>query len=82
MFADALLGHVLLGHLGPAMLLATRINNLWYALPLIAAVSVVYSATRHEAMEAILVGALRIGTWIGGFMLVVFAILFGISSML
>lgn len=75
-------GHVLFGQLALPILLATRINTLWYALPLIAAVSIVYSATRHEAMEAILSGAVRVGAWIGGFMLVVFAILFGISSML
>jgi len=77
MLADALLAQI-----GLAVLLATRINTLWYALPLIAAVSVVYSATRHEAMESILAGAVRIGAWVGGFMLVVFAILFGVSSLL
>jgi hypothetical protein len=64
------------------ILLAARINSLWYSLPLIAAVSVVYSATRHEAMDAIFVGALRFAAWIGGFMLVVFAVLYGISAML
>lgn len=83
MLADTLmLADALLAQAGLAVLLATRINTLWYALPLIAAVSVVYAATRHEAMEAILVGSVRIGAWIGGFMLVVFVILFGVSSLL
>jgi Na+/alanine symporter len=68
--------------LGWPLLAAGHINDLWFALPLIVAVSMVYSATRHEAMEAILAGAVRIGAWITGFMLVVFAILFVISSML
>ncbi|HVX64568.1 MAG TPA: hypothetical protein VHC19_28360 [Pirellulales bacterium] len=77
-----MLADVLFAQMGPAVLLGTRINTLWYALPLIVAVSVVYSATRHEAMEAILAGAVRIGAWIGGFMLVVFAVLFGVSSLL
>jgi hypothetical protein len=70
------------GHFGGPLLAAGHINDLWYALPLIVAVSMVYSATRHEAMEGILTGAVRIGAWITGFMLIVFAILFVISSML
>lgn len=70
------------GNLPWPLLAAGHINDLWYALPLIVAVSMVYSATRHEAMEAILAGAMRIGAWITGFMLVVFAVLFAISSIL
>ena len=51
------------------------INQLWYAAPLIVAVSLVYAATRHEEMGPILRHAVRIGVWIVGFMAVVFAIL-------
>ena len=69
------------GLLAP-LLAAAHINDLWYALPLIVAVSVVYSATRHEAMEAILSGALRIGAWITGFMAFFFVVLLVMSSML
>lgn len=59
-----------------SLLLATGwINDLWYALPVIIAVSLVYSATRHEDMEPILHHALRIGVWIVGFMAVVFVVL-------
>ena len=50
-------------------------NDLWFALPLVIAVSLVYSATRHESMAPILRHAMRIGTWIVGFMVVVFVVL-------
>ena len=50
-------------------------NDFWYALPLVIAVSLVYAATRHEAMEPILRHAVRVGTWIVGFMAVVLVVL-------
>ena len=50
-------------------------SDLWYALPLIIAVSLVYGATRHETMQPILRHAIRFGTWIIGFMAVIFAVL-------
>ncbi len=50
-------------------------NDLWFALTLVIAVSLVYAATRHESMGAILRHATRIGTWIVGFMVVVFVVL-------
>ena len=56
-------------------LAAAQINDMWYALPLVIAVSLVYSATRHEQINPILVHAMRVGIWIGGFMAVVFVIL-------
>lgn len=61
------------------LLLAERTNDMWYALPLILAVSLVYSATRHEAGRDICIGAVRTGTWIAGFMLVLFVILYWMS---
>jgi hypothetical protein len=48
---------------------------LWYAVPLVIVVSLVYSATRHEEMLAILQHAFRTGVWIAGFMGVIFAVL-------
>lgn len=63
-------------------LLATRINDLWFALPLIVVVSLVYAATRHELPGPIVAGATRMAAWICGFMLVGFVILFAISAML
>ncbi len=63
--------HALFAALGP--------NDMWYALPLIVAISLVYAATRHEEMAPILGHALRVGLWITGFMAVVFAVLLLIS---
>jgi hypothetical protein len=59
----------------PVLAADFTINQLWYAVPLIVAVSLVYAATRHEEMGPILRHAVRIGVWIVGFMAVVFAIL-------
>ena len=52
-----------------------RDANIWYSLPAIIAISLVYSTTRHEAMGPILRHALRTGFWIAGFMAVFFLIL-------
>jgi hypothetical protein len=51
-------------------------HDLWYALPLVITVSLVYAATRHEEPGPILGHALRIGAWIVGFMGIIFAILY------
>jgi hypothetical protein len=55
------------------------INSMWYALPLLVAVSLVYAATRHERMEPILGHAVRVAGWIAGFMAVVFVIIWAAS---
>jgi hypothetical protein len=55
--------------------------SFWYALPLIASVSLVYAATRHEDVGEILLHALRVAVWIAGFMVIVFGILFAISKL-
>lgn len=54
-------------------------NRLWYALPLIVAISLVYGATRHELIGPILHQAFRSATWILGFMALIFAVLYLIS---
>ncbi len=53
-----------------------QINLMWYALPLIVAISVVYSATRHEDIRPILSHSARLGIMITGFML---AIMLGLA---
>jgi uncharacterized membrane protein len=58
---------------------AWQANQLWYAAPLIVVVSLVYAATRHEQMGAILVHALRLGTMIVGFMAAVLLVLIAVS---
>ena len=50
-------------------------NDLWYALPLLVAVSLVYSATRHERWKPILSHAVRFGAWVAGLMLAVMIVL-------
>lgn len=56
-----------------------RTADLWYAVPLIIAVSLVYAATRHEQMRPILVHAGRVAIWIAGFMVAVFVVIQFIS---
>ena len=54
--------------------LAADIERLWYAVPLLVSVSLVYAATRHEEIGPILRHAVRFGLWMIVFMLVVAAI--------
>jgi hypothetical protein len=65
------------------LLLANRIGiwdvDFWYAVPAIVAISLVYAATRHEPMQAILIHAGRVVVWIAGFMVAVFAVIQFIS---
>ncbi len=49
-------------------------NDLWYAVPIVIALSLVYAATRHEQMRPILAHAGRVAVWIAGFMFAVFAV--------
>ena len=50
-------------------------TRLWYAVPLITSVSLVCAATRHEAMDAILIHALRFAIWIVVFMGIVLCVI-------
>ena len=68
--------------MGSPLLAVMGINDMWYALPLIVSVSLVYAATRHEQMQPILVHAVSIGVWIAGFMAIIFAVLFLLSTLL
>ena len=52
---------------------------MWYSLPLVVVISLVYAATRHELMKPILEHAFRFGLWILGFMAVVFLVLVLVS---
>jgi hypothetical protein len=63
-------------------MLFAETSQLWYALPLIVTISLVYGATRHELMRPILEHALRFGIWVTGFMAVLFVILFAIERTL
>lgn len=50
-------------------------NDILYALPLIVAVSLVYSGTRFEDTKLILSHALRTGIWIVVFMAIIYGLL-------
>jgi hypothetical protein len=50
------------------------VSRLWYCLPLVVSISLVYGATRHELMSQILEHAARFGIWILTFMLAIFAV--------
>jgi len=63
----------------PLLLPLATISYLWYAMPLIVVVSLVYAATRHEYMGPILAHATRFGVWIFSFVLIVLLILAGLS---
>jgi hypothetical protein len=65
--------------MNPLLAAALRTNQLWYALPLVVVVSLVYAATRDEQLGPILAHALRIGGMVVGFMVVVFAILWAVT---
>ena len=47
--------------------------RIWFAVPIIVSVSLVYSATRHEELGPIVVHAARFAVWIVVFMAIVFA---------
>jgi hypothetical protein len=49
--------------------------RMWYAVPLITSVSLVYAATRHEEMGQILIHALRFAVWIVVFMAIVLGVI-------
>ena len=49
--------------------------RIWYAVPIIVSVSLVYAATRHEEMGQILIHAARFALWILAFMAILFALL-------
>ena len=63
----------------PAILATFVHSQLWYLLPLVVVVSLVYGATRHELMGPILDHALKAGIWILGFMGIVFVVLLFVS---
>jgi hypothetical protein len=56
------------------VLIATT-ARIWYAIPLVVSVSLVYAATHHEKIGPILWRALRTALWIIGFMLITFVLL-------
>ena len=60
-------------------LAAIGVLDLFYSVPLIVAISLVYAATRHERPAPLLRHALRVALSIGGFMLLISLVLLIIS---
>ncbi|MEM8680512.1 MAG: hypothetical protein AAGF97_14285 [Planctomycetota bacterium] len=56
--------------------------RMWYALPLIVSISLVYGATRHEYPRPILEHAYRFAGWMLSFLGVLFVVIWLISSTL
>ena len=54
----------------------TEIPRLWYSIPLIIAISLVYGATRHEHLKEIAVHSFKSLLWVVGFMGIIFAIIY------
>jgi hypothetical protein len=64
----------------PALfVLAITQNHTWYVIPLAAAISLVYSASRYELTERIIRRATRLFVTIVGFMSSVFVVLWLLS---
>ena len=61
------------------MIFAT-VHVYWFILPLVIAISVVYSASRHESWPRIWIHALRLCTWIIGILLATTAVLLLINT--
>jgi hypothetical protein len=62
-----------------SLLAALPTAQLWYMLPLILSVSLVYGATRHELMRPILHHAWHTGVWMVVFMGSIFVVLWLVS---
>lgn len=61
-----------------SLLSATTIwdARIWYAVPLVVSISLVYGATRHENLREILIHSYRSLFWVVGFMGIIFAVIF------
>ncbi len=54
--------------------------QIWYSVPLILVISLVYGATRHEYLKEILIHALRAGIWLVGFLGIIFFVVWWVSQ--
>ncbi len=56
--------------------------DIWYSVPLIVAISLVYGATRHEEIRPILHYAWQMAVWLVGFVVILGAVVCAIDWML
>ena len=59
----------------PTFGLMGTVARIWYAIPLVVVVSLVYGATRHENLREIFIHSYRSAVWVCGFMAFIFAII-------
>ena len=59
----------------PEFLLAALTPRLFYAVPLVVVISLVYGATRHEYLPEILAHSARSAVWVVGFMAIIFGLI-------
>jgi len=57
-------------------------HRMWYIVPLVVAVSLVYAATRHELLVPIFEHAVRFGGWLVGFLIVLYFVIMLLSEWL
>ena len=50
--------------------------KVWYAAPLVVAISLVYGGTRHEHIKEIILQAIRSAIWVVGFMGIIFPLIY------
>ncbi|MGD9645490.1 MAG: hypothetical protein AB7U73_07245 [Pirellulales bacterium] len=55
-------------------------SDLWYSLPLLVAISLVYAGTRHESMSDIIRHAIRFALWSVVILSAIFALLYFVSE--
>lgn len=61
-------------YLSPMLALVTP--QLWYAVPLVISVSLVWGATRHERLREIVAHSIRSFLWVLTFVTIVFALIY------
>jgi len=57
------------------LLMALLTPRMFYAVPLVVVISLVYGATRHEYLPEILAHSFRSAVWVVGFMTAIFALI-------
>ncbi len=63
----------------PVLAEVTQFPRIWYAMPLIVAISLVYGATRHERTYDVLVNGFKTFAWIMFFALVILALILAVG---
>ncbi len=63
------------------LILFSSLLRMWYVIPLVICISLVYAATHHEPMSLIIWRAFRTFSWILGFMFFAFIVLYVIQTL-